>query len=166
MNSSTSLKSVALIAVTAAATMLLMQACGGDALAQSASDADPVEGVWESALTVKDCTSGAVLATFKGQSVLHRGGTLSADNSQPTVTRGAAYGTWKRGTGNAYTSTLVFMRFNPDTTLAGTQKVVRSFTLAADGNSLMGTNTAQIINTAGVVLQQACVGETGVRTSW
>ena len=58
------------------------------------------------------------------------------------------------------------MRFNPDTTLAGTQKVVRSFTLAADGNSLMGTNTAQIINTAGVVLQQACVGETGVRTSW
>ena len=166
MNSSTSLKSVALIAVTAAATMLLMQACGGDALAQSASDADPVEGVWESALTVKDCTSGAVLATFKGQSVLHRGGTLSADNSQPTVTRGAAFGTWKRGTGNAYTSTLVFMRFNPDMTLAGTQKVVRSFTLAADGNSLTGTNTAQIINTAGVVLQQACVGETGVRTSW
>ena len=165
MNSSKSLKSVALVSVTAAATMLLIQACGGGALAQ-ASDADPVEGVWESTLTVRDCTSGAVLATFKGQSVLHRGGTLSADNSQPTVTRGAAYGTWKRGAGNAYTSTLVFMRFNPDTTLAGTQKVVRSFTLAADGNSLMGTNTAQIINTAGVVLQQACVGETGVRTSW
>ena len=110
MTSSTSLKSVALIAVTAAATSLLMQACGGDALAQAASDADPVEGVWESILTVKDCTSGAVLATFKGQAVLHRGGTLSADNSQPTVTRGAAYGTWKRGAGNAYTSTLVFMR--------------------------------------------------------
>jgi len=165
MTSTTSLKTVALIAVTAAASSLLMQACGGDALAQ-ASDADPVEGVWESALTVKDCTSGAVLATFKGQAVLHRGGTMSADNSQPTVTRGAAYGTWKRGTGNAYTSTLVFMRFNPDTTLAGTQKVVRSFTLAADGNSLTGTNTAQIINTAGVVVQQACVSETSVRTSW
>ena len=166
MTSSTSLKSIALITVTAAASLLLVQACGGDALAQAASDADPVEGVWESTLTVKDCTSGAVLATFKGQSVLHRGGTLSADNSQPTVTRGAAYGTWKRGTGNAYTSTLVFMRFNPDTTLAGTQKVVRSFTLAADGNSLTGTNAAQIINTAGVVLQQACVSEIGARTSW
>ncbi len=165
MTSTTSLKTVALIAVTAAASSLLMQACGGDALAQ-ASDADPVEGVWESALTVKDCASGAVLATFKGQAVLHRGGTMSADNSQPTVTRGAAYGTWKRGAGNAYTSTLVFMRFNPDSTLAGTQKVVRTFTLAADGNSLTGTNTAQIINTAGVVLQQACVSETSVRTSW
>jgi len=165
MTSTTSLKTVALIAVTAAASSLLMQACGGDALAQ-ASDADPVEGVWESALTVKDCASGAVLATFKGQAVLHRGGTMSADNSQPTVTRGAAYGTWKRSAGNAYTSTLVFMRFNPDSTLAGTQKVVRTFTLAADGNSLTGTNTAQIINTAGVVLQQACVSETSVRTSW
>ena len=167
MTSSNSLKTVALMTVTAAATSLLLQACGGgDALAQSASDADPVEGVWESTLTVKDCTSGAVLATFKGQSVLHRGGTLSADNSQPTVTRGAAYGTWKRGAGNAYTSTLVFMRFNPDTTLAGTQKLVRSFSMAADGNSLTGTIAAQIINTAGVVVQQVCVSETGARTRW
>ena len=166
MTSSASLKSVALIAVTAAAISLLIQACGGGALAQAASDADPVEGVWESTLSVKDCSSGAVLATFKGQSVLHRGGTLSADNSQPPVTRGAAYGTWKRGSGNAYTSTLVFMRFNPDTTLSGTQKVLRSFTLSADGNSLTGTNAAQIINTAGVVLQQACVSETGLRTTW
>ena len=163
----TSLKSVALIAV-AAATSLLMQACGdSNAQAQAqASDADPIEGVWESTLTVTNCTSGAMLATIKGQAVFHRGGTVSADNSSPTVTRGTAFGTWKRGIGNAYTSTLVFMRFNPDMTLAGTQKVARSFTLAADGNSLTGTNTAQIINTAGVVLQQSCVGETGVRTNW
>lgn len=166
MTLSKSMKSVALVTVTAAATLLLIQACGGSAIAQTGSDADPVEGVWESNLTVKDCTSGALLTTFKGQSVLHRGGTLSADNSQPTALRGTAYGTWKRDAGNAYTSTMVFMRFNPDTTLAGTQKLVRSFTMAADGNSLTGTIAAQIINTAGVVLQQVCVSETGARTRW
>ncbi|CAN5134448.1 hypothetical protein BH11PSE10_BH11PSE10_10810 [soil metagenome] len=167
MNPSKSLMAAALISVTAAATALLIQACGGGgAMAQVASDADPIEGVWESTLTVKDCASSAVLTTFKGLAVLHRGGTLSADNSRPTFSRGTAYGTWKHGTGNTYTSTMVFMRFNPDATLAGSQKVVRSFALAADGNSLTGNNTAQIINTAGVILQQACISETGVQTSW
>ena len=89
MTSSNSLKTVALMTVTAAATSLLLQACGGgDALAQSASDADPVEGVWESTLTVKDCTSGAVLATFKGQSVLHRVGVAGRLRQRITATTG------------------------------------------------------------------------------
>ena len=165
MTTSTSLTSVALIAITAAASSLLMQACGGGAMAQAASDADPIEGVWESTITVKDCVSSAVLATFKGIAVMHRGGTLSADNSQSIVTRGAAFGTWKRGTGNAYTANMVFMRFNPDTTLAGMQMVRRSFTLSVDGNSLTGTNAAQLIDTAGVVFRQACTSEVGTRSN-
>ena len=67
--------------------------------------------------------------------------------------------------GNAYTATFIFMRFNPDSSLAGTQKVARSFTLGSDGNSLVGTNTIQMIDTAGAVLQQSCATETGVRTA-
>ena len=165
MTTSTSLTSVALIAITAAASSLLMQACGGGAMAQAASDADPIEGVWESTITVKDCVSSAVLATFKGIAVMHRGGTLSADNSQSIITRGVAFGTWKRGTGNAYTANMVFMRFNPDTTLAGMQMVRRSFTLSVDGNSLTGTNAAQLIDTAGVVFRQACTSEVGTRSN-
>ena len=169
MAPSKSLKSVTLITTTAAATLLLIQACGGGAWAEAGGDADPVEGVWESVVTVKDCSSGAVLASFRGVAVHHRGGTVSADNSRPPATRGAAFGTWKRtagGAGNAYTATFVFMRFNPDSSLAGTQKVQRSFTLGADGNSLAGTNAVQIIDAAGVVLQQGCATETGVRTTW
>ena len=169
MAPSKSLKSVTLITTTAAATLLLIQACGGGAWAEAGVDADPAEGVWESVVTVKDCSSGAVLASFRGVAVHHRGGTVSADNSRPPATRGAAFGTWKRtagGAGNAYTATFVFMRFNPDSSLAGTQKVQRSFTLGADGNSLAGTNIVQIIDAAGVVLQQGCATETGVRTTW
>ena len=166
MSTSTSLKSLALITLTATATTLLIQACGGGAVAQTASDADVIEGVWESVITVKDCTSSAVFTTFRGVSVMHRGGTLSADNSQPVATRGAAFGTWKRGTGNAYTTNFVFMNFNPDNTLAGTQKVQRNLTLAADGNSLTGITAIKILDASGVVLRQACATETGVRTAF
>ena len=160
-----SLRSLALITTTAAATLLLIQACGGGAVAQSASDADAVEGVWDSVLSIKDCSSGAVLSSFKGLSVMHRGGTMSADNSRPPATRGAAFGTWKRGAANAFTSTMLFMRFNPDTSLAGTQKVQRSFTTGSDGNSITGTVAIQVIDAAGAVIQQACASEIGVRVN-
>ena len=50
--------------------MFLMQACGGGANAQSStSEPDPLEGVWESTVTIKDCTSGAVLTLGAGVAV-------------------------------------------------------------------------------------------------
>jgi hypothetical protein len=156
-------KSAALITITAAATSILILAYGGGAVAQIASDADVIEGAWNSTITIKDCTSGAVLTSFKGAGLFHRGGTLSADNSNPPPSRGAAFGIWKHGAGANYTANLWFMRFNADGTLAGTQKVFRSLTLGADGNSLTGTLTLQIINPVGAVVQQGCGSETAVR---
>ncbi len=164
MTRSNSLQSVALVSLTALATTFLIQACGGsDATAQSASDADPIEGVWDFTVTRKDCASGAVLGTQKALSQFHRGGTFSNDNSTPPATHGAMFGTWKRGSGSAYAIGMVFMRFNPDGTLAGTQKVQRSDVVAADGNSISGSVAAQTLDTAGVVTLQGCASETAVR---
>lgn len=160
---STSLKAVSLIALTAAATSLLIQACGGGAMAQSTGDADPIEGVWESSVTIKDCTTGAVVRTFKGVGLFHRGGSLTADNSLPRATQGVALGNWKHDAGQSYTANARFLRFNADGSLAGSQKLQRSMTLAADGNSFAGSVTGQVIDTSGVVLQPVCGSETAVR---
>ena len=163
MTQSRSLKSAALVAVTAAATMLLIQACGGGAVAQS-TDADPVEGSWESVITVRDCTTGATILTAKGQQVLHRGGTLTDTNASPPTTRGVGFGTWRRdGAGANYTARFRFNRYNPDGTLAGTQRVTRVFTLSADGNTQTSTNTSQTLDAAGTVLQNGCAGDVGTR---
>lgn len=156
-----SLKSAALVAVTAATTLVIQASSG--ALAQSARDGDPVEGVWDFTVTRKDCASGAVLGTQKSASVFHRGGTFSNDNSTTPATHGATFGTWKRGSGTAYAVNMVFMRFNADGTLAGTQKVQRSMAMAGDGNNITGTVAVQTIDTAGVVAAQGCASETGVR---
>ena len=163
MSTSKSLKSAALIAITAATTSILIQACGGGAIAQTISDADVIEGVWDSTITIKDCTTNAATKTFKGAGMFHRGGTLSADNSMPPPSRGAAMGVWKRGTGSNYMANMWFMRFNADGTLAGTQKVQRALVLGADSNSLTGTLNLQIIDATGAVVQQGCGSETAVR---
>ena len=147
---------------------LLFQACGGggDAGAQAVADtADPVEGVWESAVTIRDCASGATLRAFKGLSVLHRGGTASATNSNPPASNGPAFGTWRAtGAPSAYTAAIRFYRFNPDGSFAGAQNLNRSLTLAADRNSMSGTIAAQLLDPAGnVVGAPICGVETAAR---
>jgi hypothetical protein len=160
------LKPCALALAPAIAALLLVQACGGsnDAIAQATSGADPVEGVWESSITIRDCTSGAVVRSFKGVNTFHRGGTLSDTNNTPPTPRGPGMGVWRAGArAGSYTASFRFYRYNPDGTLAGSQRVNRSFTLAADGNSSTGTIAAQVLDTADVVQQNLCGTETSVR---
>jgi hypothetical protein len=158
-----SLKTYALVAASAAATTLLIQACGGGAVAQTTADADAIEGVWESSVTIKDCTSGAVLRTFKGVGLFHRGGSLTADNSLPRATQGIALGGWKRNAGQEYTANARFLRFNADGSLAGSQKLQRMLTLAADGNNFAGTIAAQVLDVDGAQVQALCGSETAIR---
>ena len=66
MKQTSSLQTLAMLTITAAATTFLIQACGGSAEAQStasAVDANVIEGAWEFTTPIKDCTSGAVLRT-------------------------------------------------------------------------------------------------------
>ncbi len=162
MNPIRSLQTLSLVSVTAAATLFLMQACGGGAWADEHA-ADPIEGVWESGVTITDCTSGAVLRTFKGEGLFQRGGALTADNSLPPTTRSTAFGQWRKLSGQSYTASARFLRFNADGSLAGSQRVQRTLTLAADGNTLTGTITAQVIDNAGVVIAPVCGTETSTR---
>jgi hypothetical protein len=163
MTRSTSLKSLALLTFTAAALLWLMQSCGGGAVAQ-VTDADPVEGAWEAVITVRDCSTGAAVLTARGQQVLHRGGTLTDTNASPPATRGVGFGTWRRdGAGAGYTARFRFNRYNPDGTLAGTQRVTRVFTLSADGKTQTSTNASQTLDAAGAVLQNGCAGDVSTR---
>jgi len=161
-----SLKTISLVSVTAAATSLLIQACGGSAQAGSAPAPDPIQGTWSSAVTIKDCTSGAVLKQFGGTSLFHYGGTLSADNTMPVPSRGAAFGVWQAGSGGQYTADIWFYRFNADGTVAGTQKVERTLTLSADGNALNGPLTLQVLDSTGTVVQRGCGTEVSTRVTF
>lgn len=145
--------SLAMLPVLSAA--LLIQACGGggSAVAQGVSGADPVEGVWESTVTIRDCSTGTTVRAFNGLTVLHRGGTASATNSNPPSTNGPAFGTWRVATApSSYTIGLRFLRFNADGTLAGAQNLVRTLKLESDGQSMTGTISAELLDPANNVI--------------
>ena len=158
-------KSAALFLVSSGMMALLMQACGGggNAQAQEAKAPDPLEGFWQSSVSLKDCTSGTSFGGFRGLSIFNTGGTASADNDQPSATKGPAMGTWKKSANGSYTVDLRFWRYGPDGTPAGQQRLTRIITLAADGKSLTSTITTQALDAGDNVVQAACGTEVGAR---
>ncbi len=159
-------KRCARVLAASVAVLLLVQACGErhDAMGPAATSADPIEGVWVSTITVRDCTSGAAIRSVNGVSTFHRGGTLSDTNDLVTSAHGAGAGTWRAGAaGGSYAASVRFDRYNADGTPAGAQKVSRSFVLTADGNATTGTIAAQVLDSAGSVLQNLCGTETSAR---
>jgi len=172
------LYTVTLVAVTAAATTLF-QACGGgggdhafgNAIAATDAGAvaaapDPIIGVWNSTATIKDCNSGAVAGSFTGFATFNSGGTAIFANSRPPASQSSGMGTWKRADGNNYTLALIFMRFNADGTLAGTQTAKVSRTLSDDGNSYTGVISGQVIDLNGKVIATTCATDAGSRVTW
>jgi hypothetical protein len=158
-------KSAALFLLSSGTMALLMQACGGggNAHAQAATPPDPIEGFWQSSVSLRDCTSGAALGGFRGLSLFNSGGTASADNNQPSATKGPAMGTWKKTTNGTYTVELRFWRYGPDGTPTGQQRLTRTITVAADGKSLTSTITTQALDASDNVVLTACGTETGAR---
>ncbi|MFT3821993.1 MAG: hypothetical protein QM750_30980 [Rubrivivax sp.] len=159
---SQSLKTVALLSVSAAATTVLIQACGGDARAQAAPD--PIEGVWDVAVTQRDCSSGAAQSTFRSNQVFHHGGTFADTSTHPPSTRGPAWGAWTGGgTAGAYTVNFRFIRYNADGSLAGTAVSTLTVTLAADGKSFSATRASKLLDTAGNQVGALCTADAGSR---
>lgn len=151
--------------IRGAVAALLTLACGaGAAFAQGAPGARAIEGIWDSTVTSKDCASGAALGPpFKALIVFRRGGSFDVDSTQGRTARGSIYGLWKQEVGPAFSANAVHLRYNPDGTYAGLNKIQRSVTLAADAASFTSTLAVQILDLNGNVVGEVCPTEAAVR---
>jgi hypothetical protein len=145
------------------ATMLFVQACGGGSAAIAQQAGDPYEGVWDAVVTARDCSTNAVVGTFRGSQVIHRGGTLSDTNASPPATRGPGFGVWSRNGDGTYAVRFRYYRYNADGSLAGTAVVTSKRTLSADGNAYTGETRGEARDPSGVVIGQSCVVDVGTR---
>lgn len=165
MKPSQSLRSVALVTVTAAATMFLIQACGGDAVA-AGDDRDPIEGAFDATVTVKNCNTGATTATVRALLLFHHGGTVTIDNTQAPALRGLILGTWVRSSGADYTSQVSHFRYNTDGTLAGVNKIQRTIVLGNDASTLTANVRIKVFANDGTLLTEICPTETATRVTF
>ncbi len=131
---------------------------------QSFIDAgNSIEGVWRNQVTVKDCQSNTVLATFAGLLNYHQGGTMSETGATNPALRSPGYGIWTRTDGRTYAGKFTFFTFNPDGTSNGSQKVNQNIVISQNGNHLTDNATAEIFDANGNLLFTVCATANATR---
>lgn len=156
-------KKSVLAVIPAFAAFLVMQACGGSdsAVAQEAT-ADPIEGVWEGVVTIRDCTTSAPIVIFLGSQMFNRAGTMNDTNSSPTATRGPGWGTWVK-TATGYVIKFRFFTYDSTGVVNGVARTIRTVSPGATAGSLNGVNSAQFFDLSGTLVRSTCGTDTGTK---
>ena len=124
-----------------------------------------LEGVWDVAVTVRDCQTGAVVRLVSASNMFMRGGTLTEMNKRLSpASRSVSYGTWRPAGDHRFTSVFRFSRFNPaDGTFLGTQTVTRKITVSSDGNTFAANTVSEMFDATNQVIRRDCATEMATR---
>jgi hypothetical protein len=141
---------------------------GGAGLHASVESADragkagarAIEGVWLPTVTIRDCQTQAVLATFPSMDLYTRGGGFVGFGAVRQSDQ-IGLGAWRHVGGRDYTAEYQFFNYTPfgapdgipDGTLL---KVSATIRLNAAGTAFTSSETAQIVDGSGNVLGQIC----------
>jgi hypothetical protein len=133
--------------------------------AQGAPDqrrGDPIEGVWDSQITITDCVSGTVLANFRGLGSLIRGGSNIQTNNLPPGSGSPAFGRWEKLSQGHYSATFRFFAF-ANGVFSGTQRVTRDIQLDPGGDTFTSVLSTEFYDPNGNLIATGCGTEVATR---
>jgi hypothetical protein len=114
-------------------------------------------GSWDSQVTLRDCNSGVPFVTFAAMNTYNQGGTAQQTAiPEPGSTALPGHGAWSHDLGRSYSGAFQFFMLNPNPALTARVIVRSSITLDLGGDSYSSTDTAEILNLNGDVLDRAC----------
>jgi hypothetical protein len=154
-------KKKSLVAVFGLAGLLICALAPSAALARGPGER--IEGVWTSDVTITDCSSGTILATFHGLGMFIHGGSLSQTNNMSPALASPSAGHWEFLGGRSYSASFQFFRFDTTGTWTGTQKVSRDITLDSSGDTFTSVISFTTYDVNGNVIASGCGAETATR---
>lgn len=126
-----------------------------------AQDSNSIEGVWDVAVTVTNCQTGAVIRNVRAiQGFSHDG---SFTETASTYLRGSSVGTWNHNGGENYSSTYWFFRYTPTGGFSSFAYALNSEKLSDDGNHFTASGTIQDFDANGNLISTGCVLHVGTR---
>ena len=142
----------------------LAQAKQGDGADERAR---AIEGVWLPLVTITDCTTHTVVATFPSMDLYVRGGGFVGFGAV-TQSDQVGLGAWKHAGGRRYTAEYQFFNYTPmgapDGTPDGTLlKVSATIQLNAAGTAFTSSETADVVDAGGNVRARICGTRTATR---
>ena len=154
-------KKIILSSILGGAALLICTLTPSSAMAGGAGER--IEGVWMSDVTIKDCSSGTIFATFHGLGTFIRGGALLQTNNMNPALASPSEGHWEYQGQGQYTASFQFFRFDSTGTWTGLQKVTRDIQLARDGTTFTSTIAFTTYDVNGNVIASGCGTEAASR---
>jgi hypothetical protein len=151
---------LALSAIATAATFA-QQVDAPQVAAHRGGGGPNISGIWDVAVTVVNCQTGAVIRNVRSVQLYQPDGAFSETTSLGT--RGSSVGYWYRQEGQTYGANYFFFRYNPDGTFASIAKAINTVTLSQDGNQFSVTATIQDYDANNTLLSTGCVTQTAKR---
>ena len=121
----------------------------------------PIVGVWDVAVTVVDCQSGALIRNVHSVQMYQADGTVSETSSLGN--RGPSLGYWFQQEGMLFGANYFFFRYNPDGTFASMAKAANNITMSPDGTQYTVTATIKDYDANNNLISTGCVTHTAKR---
>jgi hypothetical protein len=121
-------------------------------------------GSWDVQVSIRDCETGTVFFGFPAMITYNQDGTMQEiDLGDPALTRMGGHGVWERQNGRQYSSAFRFLNFDTNRILAGKNVVRSAISLEQGGDSYTSTDTVEILDANGEVINRACGTSTATR---
>lgn len=157
----TNLVRILALSAVAAAVGSAQQVDAAQERAQRGGAPAAIVGVWDVAVTVVNCQSGALIRNVHAVQMYQPDGAFTETTS--TGTRGSSIGYWYRQEGQIYGASYFFFRYNPDGSFASMAKAANLVTLSPDGSQFTVTATIQDYDANNTLISTGCVTQTAKR---
>ena len=157
----TNLVRILALSAIAAAAGFAQQADETQAKAQRAGAAAPITGVWNVAVTVVNCQTGALIRNVRSVQMYQPDGAFSEITGGGT--RGSSIGYWYHQSGQIYGASYFFYRYNADGSFASFAKADNQITLSPDGTQFTVNATINDYDANDKLLSTGCVTQTAKR---
>ena len=126
-------------------------------------------GAWQGSFTPRDCQTGEMAPfSIKVLFTFNQGGTTSEDEANPFdgPYRTSGHGIWTRVSGRDYIDTFTFYTFDADRTFTGTSKIRQNITLGKNSNSFTSSDTFEVRDPNGNLVESGCANATATRLTF
>jgi hypothetical protein len=120
----------------------------------------PIEGVWDSTVTLQVCGGGPVLRTFRALNLFEDDGSLVATSEAVPP---PSLGQWRWTGGRTYRAQFQFLRFGAGGVFEGMTRVTRHIQMAPDGKSFTSVVSTQMFDVTDTLFAEGCGKESAKR---
>ena len=135
--------------------------------ATSTASERTIQGVWRTAVTPRNCQTGAAILTLSGLFTFNQGGTLSeygiGPGSSPAL-RSPGHGVWQHEHGwQDYSFAFTYYRYDASGVFLGSQKVRATLELGVGGDEFTSRSAIETLDVNGAVIGTGCATAVGTR---